>query len=140
LDDNYAEKWEAKTRSPRKKFLAYQSGGEVSIEMTDDVNIFLEYYRATKTKNPYKNMVERMTQKLFTNTKNTVRIYFGKIRGEIVAGAIFLDCGTTSEYFASFFRETARPYQFGVGMMDRGFSESRARGIRYCDFDHMRDA
>jgi len=65
------------------------------------------------------------------------RIYLGYVVDLLVAGAIFIDEDVTSEYYMSFYNPESRPYQFGIAMMDRWYSDSLKLGMKYCDVDHM---
>lgn len=56
-----------------------------------------------------------------------------------MAGALFIDEGVTSEYYMSFYDPESRPYQFGIAMMNHWYKESRKKGMKYCDLDHMWD-
>ena len=135
----YFEKWKPSARAHRRKFLEYRSEGVLHIESGYDLETFLLYYTQYKTHNPYHAMVGKITKKLLANTTHSYRIYLGILQDTVVAGAIFLDMGTTSEYWASFYAPESYPYHFGVGMMDRWMEESYQMGIRYADLDHMQD-
>ena len=56
-----------------------------------------------------------------------------------MAGALFIDEGVTSEYWASFYHHDSRPFHLGIAIMDRWFLDSYKKSIQYCDLDHMQD-
>ena len=40
----------------------------------------------------------------------------------------------------AFTGKEAKPYQAGTGLMDRWFSDSVEMGLKYINFDHLRDS
>ena len=80
-----------------------------------------------------------MTEKLFAKEDGKYRVYLAEVDGQVLAGAVFIDMETTSEYWASFYTDESKPYHLGIAMMDRWFADSLAKGIKYCDLDHMWD-
>jgi hypothetical protein len=41
-----------------------------------------------------------------------------EVEGRPLAGALFIDMGTTSEYYVSFYHRDGYPYHLGIAMMD----------------------
>jgi hypothetical protein len=63
-----------------------------------------------------------------------------RVNGEVAAGLAVLDyCGNSSVHLVAFTGPAAKPVQAGTGLIDRWFADSWARGIRYANFDHLRD-
>ncbi len=65
-----------------------------------------------------------MTERLFAKTQSSYRIYIVYVNNSPLAGAIFIDEGVTSEYWASFYHEESKPYHLGIAIMDRWFLDS----------------
>ena len=51
-------------------------------------------------------------------------MYVIEVEGRILAGALFIDMGTTSEYWVSSYHRDGYPYHLGIAMMDRWFLDS----------------
>jgi hypothetical protein len=80
-----------------------------------------------------------MTKKLFSETDTRYRVYIAYVDDCPLGGAVFIDESATSEYWASFYHDDARPYHLGIAIMDVWFLDSYEKWIKYCDLDHMRD-
>lgn len=137
---DYWNKWSSSARGHRKHVLENIESGQIRIETDISLEQFLDIYKKTKIHDPQKNFVYKITQKLFSKTESKYRIYIAYIDQEPLAGALFIDNGTTSEYWASFYHQDSRPYHLGVALMDRWFLDSYELWIQYCDLDHMRDS
>lgn len=134
----YWTKWSSEARNHRKKFLKNIADGTVRIEPSVDMELFYESYRNADIRDPNKRVHKQWLERMrATEGMRNKRIYLWYIWDTLVAGALFLDMGTTSEYFMSFYPRESRPYQFGIGIIDRWMTDSYALGIRYCDLDHM---
>ena len=67
--------------------------------------------------------------------------YGVRYRGKIVAGLAVLNyCGNSSVHLVAFTGPDAKAIQAGTGLIDRWFDDSYKKGIRYVNFDHLRDA
>ncbi len=98
--------------------------GMIHIEKNATIEEFLQHYQRTKIHDPNKRFVSRMTEKLFHNTDTDYRVYLVSVGGEVLAGAVFIDEGVTSEYWASFYHDDSRPYHLGIAIMDAWFLDS----------------
>ena len=136
----YFNKWSSKARNHRKHFLEGGAKGSISIRPSQDINMFYTLYKEAQIGDPNKKIhlqwLERMMQ---IETMENIRIYLWYIGEKPVAWALFLDMGTTSEYFMSFYPPESRQYQFGIGFMDTWMADSQKLWIQYCDLDHMWD-
>ncbi len=131
-------KWSSEARNHRKKFLRNIADGAVRIEASVDLNLFYESYRNADIRDPNKHIHKQWLERVIqTQGMENKRIYLGYIWDTLVAGALFLDMGTTSEYFMSFYPRESRSYQFGIGIIDRWMTDSYREWIKYCDLDHM---
>ena len=131
-------KWSSEARNHRKKFLKNIENSDVHIESSDDIELFYASYNNAKILDPNKKIHTQWLERVMkTQWMKNKRIYFGYIWDTLVAWALFIDMGTTSEYFISFYPLESRAYQFGIGFLDRWMSDSYALGIKYCDLDHM---
>ena len=56
--------------------------------------------------------------------EENTRIYVAYIDNKLLAAAIFIDEGVTSEYFTSFYAKESHTYHLGIALMDRWFYDS----------------
>lgn len=132
----YFKKWNERSRRARKKFLA--SGAEV-LEVSDDE--FVEAFRSTPVKHLYKKDYVKYYRTMSAIAPNDVKSYVVKHEGEIVAGLAVLNyAGNSSVHLVAFTDPSAKAIQAGTGLIDRWFSDSYANGVRYVNFDHLRDS
>jgi hypothetical protein len=136
----YWKKWSPKTRAHRRKVLENIEKGIIKIRRDVWLAEFLELYKNTPVQDSDKSFRLRLTKKLFENTKTDYRIYIIEVDGRSLAGALFIDMGTTSEYYVSWYHRDGYPYHLGIAMMDVWFLDSYEKWIKYCDLDHMRDS
>ncbi len=137
--EEYWNKWSSKARAHRRHVLENIEKWVITIERQVPIEDFLEYYQKTKLHDPNQKFVSYITKKLFAHPEDGYRAYFIRVNGEVLAGAVFIDEGTTSEYWASFYHDEGHPYRLGIAMMDAWFLDSYRKWIKYCDLDHMRD-
>ncbi len=137
--EDYYNKWSSSARAHRRHVLENISLGKIRIDTTATIEDFLVFYNSTKIHDPHKSFVARMTAKLFQSTQSDYRVYIVYVDDRPLAGAVFIDEWTTSEYWASFYHEDSRPYHLGIAIMDQWFLDSYKNWIQYCDLDHMRD-
>lgn len=131
-------KWSSEARNHRKKFLKNVENGNVHIESSEDIELFYQSYKSATISDPNKRIhIQWLERMIATEGMRNKRIYLWYIWDTLVAGALFIDMGTTSEYFMSFYPPESRAYQFGIGIIDRWMTDSYALRIRYCDLDHM---
>lgn len=134
----YWNKWSSKARNHRKNFLKQQKENIVHIEQSDDITLFRDMYKSAQIRDPHKSIhIQWLNRVIQTQWIKNKRIYFWYIWEKIVSGALFIDMGTTSEYFLSFYPIESRWHQFGIGLLDRWMQDSLDMGIKYCDLDHM---
>ncbi len=137
---NYWNKWTAPARAHRRKVLANIEDGTIEIRTDCSLDVFLSLYQSTPVHDPEKWSRIRMTRKLLENQESSYRIYTASVEGRVLAGAIFIDEGVTSEYWVSFYHPDSHPYHLGIALMDRWMLDSYEKSIKYCDLDHMRDS
>ncbi len=136
---DYWNKWTAPARAHRRKVLANIEHGTIEILSDSWLDDFLLLYQSTPVHDSEKWSRIRMTRKLLQNQESGYRIYTAAVWGRVLAGAIFIDEGLTSEYWVSFYHQDSHPYHLGIAIMDRWFLDSYKNWIQYCDLDHMRD-
>lgn len=139
--EDYWNKWVPSARAHRRKVHGLIEKWVLRIEQTLDMNVYLEAYKKTKVPDPFKSWLIRWSEgvrdlKLEENT----RIYVAYIDNKLLAAAIFIDEGVTSEYFTSFYAKESHPYHLGIALMDRWFGDSYKKWIKYCDLDHMHES
>ena len=138
--DDHTTKWSSEARNHLKKVRKNIATGVMRIELCEDLQMFYDTYTASNIRDPNKGVHKQWCRRMLaTGWIQDKRIYLGYVGDEIVAGALFIDEGVTSEYYMSFYNPASRPYQFGIAFMDRWFSDSREWGFKYCDLDHMHE-
>ena len=137
---DYWNKWTAPARAHRRKVLANIENGTIEIRTDCSLDEFLSLYQATPVHDPEKWSRIRITRKLLGSQESGYRIYTASVWWRVLAGAIFIDEGVTSEYWVSFYHAESHPYHLGIAMMDRWMLDSYQKWIQYCDLDHMRDS
>lgn len=135
----YWNKWSGSARAHRRHVLENRAIGRIHISSDENITRFLELYGSTFTHDPNKSFVARMTKKLFIESASSYRIYIAYVDNIPMAGALFIDEGVTSEYWASFYYPESHPYHLGIALMDQWFLDSYKNWIQYCDLDHMQD-
>lgn len=138
--EDYWQKWSPKARAHRRKVLELINDWKITIKNDISLDDFLKIYKETPVHDGDKGFRIRLTKKLFERTKTDYRMYVIEVEGRILAGALFIDMGTTSEYWVSFYHRDGYPYHLGIAMMDRWFLDSYKKWVKYCDLDHMRDS
>ncbi len=136
---DYASKWSSSARAHRRKVLEHIETWKITIRDDATLDEFLELYERTPVRDSEKWFRLRLTRKLFEKTDTDYRIYIISVDGKPLAWALFIDEGTTSEYWVSFYHADGHPYHLGIAMMDRWMFDSYKKWIKYCDLDHMRD-
>jgi hypothetical protein len=137
---DYWNKWTTSARAHRRRILQNVENWTIEISTTCTLDVFLRIYKDTPVHDGQKSSRIRMTQKLLENRALGYRIYTASVWGRVLAGAIFIDEGVTSEYWVSFYHPDSHPYHLGVAILDRWMLDSYKLSIQYCDFDHMRDS
>lgn len=122
--EDYWNKWSPSARAHRRHVLENIASGRIRIDATSGIDYFLELYKNTKIHDPHKAFVARMTSKLFQNSESDYRIYIVYVDDRPLAGAIFIDERTTSEYWASFYHKDSRSYHLGIAIMNQWFLDS----------------
>ncbi len=134
---DYWNKWSPNARAHRRKVHTLITAGKLEIKSITDPYEYLEIYKKTKIKDPYKEYLIWWCERKFIHGTENMRIYMAYVDNMALAGAIFIDEGVTSEYFTSFYHEDSKPYHLGIALMDRWFLDSYQKWVKYCDLDHM---
>lgn len=133
---DYRKKWNERARRSQKKFLA--SGAR--IEKVSDFE-FMEAFRATPVTHSYKKDYIKYFRTMAAIAPNDVSAYVARHEGKIVAGLAVLNyCSNSSVHLVAFTGPDAKPIQAGTGLIDRWFSDCLANGVKYVNFDHLRDS
>lgn len=133
---DYQKKWNERSRRARKKFLA--SGA--SIDVVSDFE-FMDAFRNTPVKHLYKKDYIKYYRTMAAIAPNDVKSYVARHDGKIVAGLAVLNyAGNSSAHLVAFTGPDAKAIQAGTGLIDRWFADSYANGVKYVNFDHLRDS
>jgi hypothetical protein len=139
----YHSLWKTRVKRALARYKKYEAAGEVKIvnATTDEFcdafkgtyikywwkEVFIEYFRAMRKSNP-------------KDTQAWVAYHGDKP----VAGLAVYDYGikkdiNSSVHMVAFTREEWKPLQVGTWLMDRWFTHCQEKGIKYLNFDHLRD-
>ncbi len=135
-NEEYWKEWNERGRRSRKKFFAH-ADLEIRVPSVEE---FAQAYKETKAKFWFKNVFVDHYKKLNVLGPGTIRSWICYRGGEPLAGLAVLDYGNASVHLVSFIRDAGKPLQAGTGLIDRWFSDSRARGMHYLDFDHFQES
>lgn len=136
---DYWNKWSPKARAHRRKIQDLIKEKRLHIIETKDTELFLDIYSHTDIPDPNKDQLTEWLKRSFAISLDDMRIYLAYVDGVALAGAVFIDEGATTEYFTSFYHHDSKIYHLGIALMDRWFSDSYEKWMKYCDFDHMYD-
>ncbi|MBW7954630.1 hypothetical protein H3C61_02355 [Candidatus Gracilibacteria bacterium] len=133
----YYKKWKERAIRARKKFL---NNSDLRIELVD-TDIFQKYYKEAKISQPYKYdfMKYHKTISSFDkqkDIKNMICFY----NGQVVAGLSVIDYNNNSSaHLVSFLTNEGKTLQAGTGLIDFWFKNSFKNGLKYINFDHLKD-
>jgi hypothetical protein len=136
LDEEYWKKWNERSRRARKK---YQQNG-VEIKMVSP-HEFVEGFKETPTKHAFKkDYIKYYTHITTINPKN-IRSYVAYYEWKIVAGLAVHDYndGKSSVHLVAYTNRKYYHTQAGTGLIDRWYADSVKMGIKYIDFDRLRE-
>ncbi len=135
--EKYFEKWNERARRARKKFHSFKDVEVVELSEEE----FMEAFRTTQVGHGYKKDYIKYYRTIAAIAREDVVSYGVRYQGKIVAGLAVLNyCGNSSVHLVAFTGPDAKAIQAGTGLIDRWFSDSFQKGIRYVNFDHLRDA
>lgn len=133
----YFKKWNERARRARKKFLSSE-GAEIE-RVSDDE--FMEAFRVTPVRHAYKKEYVKYFRTIAAIAPDDTRAYVAKYRGKPVAGLAVLDYnGNSSVHLVAFTGPDAKKIQAGTGLVDRWFADSFESGVKYVNFDHLKDS
>ncbi len=133
---DYFRKWNERARRARKKFLSTE--GAETVRVSDDE--FMEHFRTTPVRHAFKKEYIKYYRTMAAIAPESVRSYVAKYRGKVVAGlAVFDYCGNSSAHLVAFTGPEAYSIQAGTGLIDRWFADSWTSGVKYVNFDHLKD-
>ena len=137
-DEFYYKKWKERSKRARKKFLANK---ELSIQLVD-TETFQKYYKESKLSQPFKADFIKYHKNisLFDNEwdiKNMICFHNGKV----IAWLSGIDYnGNSSAHLVSFLTKEWKKLQAWTGLIDYWFKISLENGLKYINFDHLRDS
>lgn len=142
-NQEYHKRWNERARRARKKFLSLAQEGNqenIHIELVDE-ETFVRAFQTVKVKHMFKSDYIKYYRSMIGIDPRSIRSYVC-YRGETpVAGLAVHDyAGNASVHLVAFTGKESHPFQGGTGLMDRWFHDSVDMGIRYINFDHLRDS
>lgn len=142
-DHEYHKKWNERARRARKKFLSFLTPGStehIHIELVDQ-ETFVRAFQAVKVKHMFKSDYIRYYRAMKSLGTSSVRSYVCYRGDTPLAGLAVHDyASNASVHLVAFTGKESKPFQAGTGLMDRWFSDSVDMGIKYINFDHLRDS
>lgn len=133
---DYFRKWNERARRAYKKFLASGAG----VEEVSDFE-FMEAFRSTPVRHLYKRDYIKYYRTMAAIAPESVKSYVVRHGGKIVAGLAVLDyAGNSSVHLVAFTNPESKAIQAGTGLIGHWFRECFSKGVKYVNFDHLRDA
>ncbi len=131
---DYAAGWSQRARRALKRFLSVPGAKVVSMPHAD----FAAAFRAARVRHAFKSSYLEYFRKISALAPDAVRSWGAEYGGKVVAGLAALDyAGSSTAHLVAFTCPEAKEIQAGTALVDRWFSDSLARGLRYVDFDHL---
>lgn len=136
-DENYFKKWKERAKRARKKFLA---NPDLRIELVD-TETFQKHYKESKISQPYKSSFVQYHKSISQfDDENAIQNMICYHKDKVVAGLAVINYnGNSSAHLVSFLTNEGKSLQAGTGLFDYRFSHSLKKGIKYINFDHLRD-
>nr|MDD3720755.1 hypothetical protein [Candidatus Gracilibacteria bacterium] len=136
-DENYFKKWKDRAKRARKKFLS----NENLIIKELNTNDFQKIYSESKISQPFKKSFMKYHKDASNlDDKGEIRNFVCFLGDFPIAGLAVLDYnGNSSAHLVSFITKEGKQYQAGTGLIDYWFKSSLNKGIKYINFDHLRD-
>lgn len=133
----YYKKWKDRAKRARKKFLENQN---LRIDLVD-TETFQKHYKEAKISQPYKSDFMRYHRTISNldekqNIKNMICSYNGKVVAWL---AVINYNENSSAHLVSFLTKDWKVLQAGTGLIDFWFQYSLKHGIKYINFDHLKD-
>jgi hypothetical protein len=132
----YWKKWNERAKRARKK---YKQMG-VEIKLVDPFE-FVEGFKATPTRHAFKkDYIKYYTHITKVNPK-LIRSYVAYYDGKIVAGLAVHDYndGKSSVHLVAYTNRRYYNTQAWTGLIDRWYEDSYKMGIKFIDFDRLRE-
>jgi hypothetical protein len=138
-NQEYYKKWNERARRARKKFLSLDSS-EIRIELVDK-EAFIDAFKKIKVKHLFKSDYIAYYRAMIGIDESTIRSYVCYRGNTPLSGLAVHDYSAhESVHLVAFTSKEANPLQAGTGLIDRWFSDSINQGIKYINFDHLRDS
>jgi hypothetical protein len=138
-DNEYYKKWNERARRARKRFLSHNPK-EISIKLVDR-ETFIKAFQGVKVKHLFKSDYIKYYRAMSGLDADSVRSYVCYRGDTPISGLAVHDySGNASVHLVAFTSKEAGPLQAGTGLIDQWFLDSVERGIKYINFDHLRDS
>lgn len=136
-DEFYYKKWNERWQRARKKFLA---NPDLEIKLVD-TDTFQKIYKDVKTSQPFKKSFMKYHRELSKfDEKNDVKNMVCYNKWIPVAWLAVVDYNwNSSAHLVAFLDNKWKKLQAWTGLIDFWFKESLKNGIKYINFDHLRD-
>jgi hypothetical protein len=136
-DEFYYKKWKERGKRARKKFL---ENPNLRIELVD-TNTFSNHYKNAKTKQPYKDSFMRFHKAISWfdekwDIKNMICFQWDKVLAWL---SVINYNWNSSAHLVAFLTNEWKKVQAWTGVIDYRFKMSFENGIKYINFDHLRD-
>jgi hypothetical protein len=135
----YYQSWNERAKRARKKFLSFQISENLKIKSVS-VDIWKQAFLEAKVRIPLRRDFAKFYQDIYSYAGKDIENYLC-YRGEEILGGltvIYYD-EVSSVHLLSFLPDTGKKLQVGTGLIDHWYSEGLKKGIKYINFDHLRD-
>ena len=113
---------------------------QMRIELVDR-ETFIQAFKVTKVRHLFKSDYITYYRAMTGIGEKSVRSYVCYLGDTPLSGLAVHDYSKTeSVHLVAFTSKEANPLQAGTGLIDRWFHDSVDMGIRYINFDHLRDS
>lgn len=135
LAPDYQKKWNERAKRARKKFLA---NSELRVESVEH-EIFANAFLQTKVTHMFRSDYVRYFRSLVSVDPKSVRSYLVYKGSKAIAWLAVHDFDHMSVHLVAFTSKEAKPLQAGTGLIDKWYSDSLEKWLKYIHFDHLRD-
>lgn len=133
----YYKKWKERSKRARKKFLENK---DLEIKLVDK-DTFQEIYGETKISQPFKKSFMKYHKDISSlDDKNEIKNMVCFYKGKAIAWLAVINYNwNSSAHLVSFLSKEWKKLQAWTGLIDFWFKSSLENGIKYINFDHLRD-
>lgn len=136
-DEFYYKKWKERSKRARKKFLENK---ELTIKLVDR-ETFQKYYKELKFSQPYKSSFMKYHKTISSfDEKGEIKNMLCYHKDKVLSWLSVINYGwNSSAHLVAFLTNEWKKLQVWTWLIDYWFKMSLLDGIKYINFDHLRD-